>query len=129
MAMDLPLLKYLIDIKGVDVTGYDVTELKNNNILVLYVVPEQTNVCPFCGRICPGDDYATKTPKLWRHVTWNTTKVFFSYRPKRITCPEHNVVTEAVPWARHDSCFTKAFEQLQREYSRLASVPIDSEMI
>jgi transposase len=30
----------------------------------------------------------------------------------RLECPEHGVVTEAVPWAEHDSRFTRDFEDL-----------------
>jgi transposase len=28
----------------------------------------------------------------------------------RVSCPEHGVVVAAVPWARHGSGFTRAFE-------------------
>ena len=30
----------------------------------------------------------------------------------RVSCPEHGVTVAAVPWARHDSWFTVAFEDL-----------------
>ena len=112
MVIALSLAKHLINVKGTEVTGCDFTELEDNNVLVFEVVPEQTNVCPFCGRICPGYDYASKVSRTWRDVDWNGTKVFLSYRPKRIECPEHKIVTEAVPWAHHKSRFTKAFEQM-----------------
>lgn len=115
---DLSIVKHLLNVKGAEVTGYDITGLKDNKVLVLDVVPEQTNVCPFCGRVCPGYDYASKNSRFWRHIDWNGTMVILRYRPKRIKCPEHKVVTEAVPWARHKSRFTKAFEQLQREHTK-----------
>ena len=111
MANCLSLIEHLADVKGAKITGYDDTNLKSHNVLVLDIVPTQTHVCPFCGRVCPGYDYASKDSRLWRDVDWNGTKVFLSYRPKRIECSEHKIVTEAVPWAHHKSRFTKAFEQ------------------
>lgn len=111
MANCLSLIEHLADVKGAKITGYDDTNLKSHNVLVLDIVPTQTHVCPFCGRVCPGYDYASKTPKLWRHTDWGSCVVMFRYRPRRIKCPEHKVVTESVPWAHHKTRFSKAFEK------------------
>ena len=34
------------------------------------------------------------------------------YRPQRIRCPKHNVITESVPWAYQKSGFTYDFENM-----------------
>ena len=78
MANCLSLIEHLADVKGAKITGYDDTNLKSHNVLVLDIVPTQTHVCPFCGRVCPGYDYASKTPKLWRHTDWGSCVVMFS---------------------------------------------------
>ena len=33
-------------------------------------------------------------------------------------CPTHGVITEAVPWAEHESRFTRDFEDLRRTQAR-----------
>ena len=38
-------------------------------------------------------------------------KVYVEAEAPRVRCPKHGVVTAAVPWARHDSRFTKSFEE------------------
>ena len=111
MAMDLFLVDHLMNVKDAELISYDVIQLKSNNIIILDVIPAQTHLCPHCGRICPGYDYAAKEPRLWRHLDWGGTLVMLRYRPRRINCPEHKVVTEAVPWAYHNTRLTKAFEE------------------
>lgn len=111
MAKDLSLVEHLTDVKDAKIIDYDDSYLKSNNILVLDIVPIQTHVCPFCGRVCPGYDYASKTPKLWRHTDWGGSVVMLRYRPRRIKCPQHKVVTESIPWAHHKSRLSIAFEQ------------------
>lgn len=111
MAMDLFLVDHLMNVKDAELISYDVIQLKSNNIIVLDVIPVQTHICPHCGRICPGYDYAAKEPRLWRHLDWGGTLVLLRYRPRRIKCPDHKVVTEAVPWAYHDSRLSKAVEE------------------
>lgn len=32
------------------------------------------------------------------------------YRTRRVSCPEHGVLVESVPWARHRARFTRDFE-------------------
>lgn len=39
------------------------------------------------------------------------TMTFIEYTTVRVKCPEHGVVTAAVPWAHHASRFTHAFEE------------------
>ena len=112
MAELLSLAEHLINVKGAQVVNYDSSELKSKNIIILDIIPIETHTCPFCGRVCPGYDYASKEPRLWRANDWNGTQVMLRYRPRRITCPEHKVITESVPWAYHKSRFTHDFERL-----------------
>lgn len=50
--------------------------------------------------------------RSWRACDWNTHKVYIMADIPRVTCPEHGVVTASVPWAIHNSRFTKEFEAL-----------------
>ena len=60
MAELLSLAEHLINVKGAKVVNYDLSELKSKNIIILDIVPIETHTCPFCGRVCPGYDYASK---------------------------------------------------------------------
>ena len=48
--------------------------------------------------------------RRWRALDLGTTFAFVESDAPRVTCRRHGVVVCAVPWARHDSRFTRAFE-------------------
>lgn len=66
--------------------------------------------CPQCRYVTPAsyDEHVAN----WRHVALGKWSVLVRATVKRITCPEHGVVTEAVPWAAAGSRFTLDFEDL-----------------
>ena len=49
--------------------------------------------------------------RRWRTLDLGTTIAHLEADGPRVNCPEHGVVVCAVPWARHGSRFTRAFEQ------------------
>ena len=65
--------------------------------------------CPACGRRLECYD-ASPQPRLWRAMDLARSMCFLEYRPRRVACPEHGVLVESVPWARHRSRFTRDFE-------------------
>jgi len=65
--------------------------------------------CPYCRRRCPGYDWG-EGRRRWRALDLGTTFAFLEAWAPRVTCKQHGVVVAAVPWARHDSSFTRAFE-------------------
>lgn len=67
--------------------------------------------CPVCGRACEFCDMANRgAPRPWRAMGLARSPCWLVYAPCRARCPEHGVRTEAVPWARHNSRFTRDFE-------------------
>jgi transposase len=48
--------------------------------------------------------------RRWRALDLGTTFAFVEAESPRVRCRHHGVVVCAVPWARHDSRFTRAFE-------------------
>ena len=66
--------------------------------------------CPFCGRMCPGYDKPSKQAKVWRGLDYGGILVEIEHPTHRIQCPEHGIVTAAVPWAYPGSSFTKDFD-------------------
>jgi transposase len=65
--------------------------------------------CGVCRRRCPGFDLGGGR-RRWRALDLATTLAFVEADAPRVTCRRHGVVVCAVPWARHGSRFTRAFE-------------------
>ena len=65
--------------------------------------------CGVCRRRSPGYDLGDGR-RRWRALDLGTTPAFVEAAAPRVTCRRHGVVVCAVPWARHDSRFTRAFE-------------------
>jgi transposase len=65
--------------------------------------------CGVCRRRSPGFDQG-EGRRRWRALDLGTTLAFVEAEAPRVTCRRHGVVVCAVPWARHTSRFTRAFE-------------------
>ena len=65
--------------------------------------------CGVCRRRSPGFDLG-EGRRRWRSLDLGTTFAFVEADAPRVTCRRHGVVVCAVPWARHKSRFTRAFE-------------------
>jgi transposase len=65
--------------------------------------------CGFCRRRC-GRYGSGEGRRRWRALDLGTTFCFLEADAPRVSCRRHGVVVSAVPWARHDSRFTRSFE-------------------
>jgi len=65
--------------------------------------------CGVCGRCCPRED-SGEGRRRWRALDLGATFAYLEADAPRVHCKRHRVVVAAVPWARHDSRFTVAFE-------------------
>ena len=65
--------------------------------------------CGVCRRRSPGFDLGAGR-RRWRALDLGTTLAFVEADAPRVTCRRHGIVVCAVPWARHRSRFTRAFE-------------------
>ena len=85
--------------------------LEDDRALVLSVRPtaRERDRCPHCRRRCPGYDLG-EGRRRWRALDLGTTFAYLEAEAPRVECREHGVVVAAVPWARHDSGFTRSFE-------------------
>jgi len=71
----------------------------------------QHDLCPHCRRRCPRYDHGGGQ-RRWRTLDVGSCQAFVQADTVRLTCPEHGVVVAAVPWARHDTGHTRAFDDL-----------------
>jgi transposase len=53
--------------------------------------------CSQCLRSAPGYDRLEE--RSWQHVPLWGIPTYFLYAPRRVQCPEHGIVVEAVPWS------------------------------
>jgi transposase len=65
--------------------------------------------CGVCRRRCPGYDWGDGR-RRWRAMDLGTTLAYVEAEAPRVRCRRHGVIVAAVPWARHDSWFTRPFE-------------------
>ncbi len=65
--------------------------------------------CGVCRRRSPGFDMG-EGRRRWRALDLGTTFAFVEADAPRVACARHGVVVCALPWARHRSRFTTAFE-------------------
>ena len=64
--------------------------------------------CPTCGASCNVRDHGDE--RVWRHLDLWQAKSFLHATMPRTDCPEHGVLTVAIPWAEPNSRFTMGFE-------------------
>jgi transposase len=79
--------------------------------VIVHVRPRarQAGRCGICGRRRPGYDQGSGR-RRWRALDVGTVAAYLEAAAPRVSCPEHGVVTAAVPWARHDAAHTRFFE-------------------
>lgn len=65
--------------------------------------------CGVCRRRCPGYDRG-EGRRRWRALDLGTTRCYLEGEAPRVSCKRHGIVVAAVPWARHDSRFSRSFE-------------------
>lgn len=107
------LIKTLLGVNQIHVDGIRTEKTEHDEtMLVIEAHPYKMirHKCPYCGRKCPGYDHGDVPPVHWRAVDFNDVIVEIEAHAERIKCPEHGVVTEAVPWALPHSRFTKNFD-------------------
>jgi transposase len=67
--------------------------------------------CGRCGEVTPWFDRGGGT-RRWRHIDIGFATCELVGDARRVSCPSHGPTVAAVPFARHDSWFTRAFEDL-----------------
>lgn len=65
--------------------------------------------CGICRRRRPGFELG-EGRRRWRALDLGTSFAYVEADASRVSCHLHGVVVCALPWARHDSRFTRAFE-------------------
>jgi len=97
---------------GLERAVVESVEIDEEEQVVVAVRPyhRERDRCGVCGRRAPGFDLG-EGRRRWRALDLDTTIAYLEADAPRVNCDEHGVVVAALPWARHGSRFTRAFEQ------------------
>ena len=94
--------------------------LKTDEVKVhVEAIGKATHTCPKCGKASPGYDHRKRT---WRHLDTCQFKTLLVADVPRVKCPDHGVVTAAVPWSEPNSGYTALFESLVIDWLKEATV-------
>lgn len=75
--------------------------------------------CSSCETPSPGYDHEPE--RTWTFVPFWGIQVILCYRPRRVTCPEHGVVVESMPWNMGKRPFCTAMMQFLGNWARRLS--------
>ena len=103
------VFKRLLRLNDVNVTEV----LFGLNVIIVSVVLVRRRLwCPHCG-FKTSARYDTRTfSSRWRHLDMGTWQVEIRCSLRRLRCPEHGVVVEAVPFARPGAHLTRDLDDL-----------------
>ena len=103
------LLNRLLDLPGLDVSG---VSLDGRRMLVEVRLRARRLACPLCPFTTRARYDTRPEPSWWRGLDFGTAPVIVRANLRRLDCPTHGVLVEAVPFARHRTRFTRDFEDL-----------------
>jgi transposase len=67
--------------------------------------------CGRCGRRCPRYDRGVGR-RRWRTLDLGEVPAYIEANAPRVRCPQDGVIVAAVPWARHNTGHTRAFDDV-----------------
>lgn len=111
----ITLLKRVLGLgHQVVVCGYELVEVDGERphlVVTIRLAARHRGRCGRCGATCGWYDFGGGE-RRWRHVDTAYATVELAAVARRVHCPRHGPTVAQVPWARHDSAFTRAFEDL-----------------
>ncbi len=97
--------------REVVITGWELQEGTRSRLEVRVRVKVRRGRCGRCQTKAPWYDQGGGQ-RRWRHVDVGFATCELVGPARRVDCPACGPTVAAVPWARHDSAFTRAFEDL-----------------
>lgn len=99
----------LLRLDGVNVTSV----IFGINVITVTVALRRRRLeCPHCGFKTSARYDTRPRPSVWRHLDMGVWRVRVVARLRRLVCPTHGVVVEAVPFARPGAHLTRDFDDL-----------------
>jgi transposase len=97
------------------------TTIGGFDALIIDIKPRRNSKpqCPECGKRCK--TYDTQRFRLFEYVPIWAFKVFFRYAPRRVACPAHGVLVEAMPWGYGKEQMTISYQVYLARWARRLS--------
>jgi transposase len=94
--------------------GVNVTDVAFGvaTITVVVALRRRRLICPHCGHTTRYRYDTRPCPSTWRHLDLGVWRVQVKATLRRLRCPTHGVVVEAVPFARPGAHLTRDFDDL-----------------
>jgi transposase len=105
------LFNTLLGLEGVTVTA---VQCSDDEVRVAVRLRRRRLSCPIdgCGYTTASRVDTRRKESWWRSLDVGARKVTVTARLRRLDCPDHGVLVEQVPFARHRVRFTRDFEDL-----------------
>jgi transposase len=75
--------------------------------------------CSTCGGRCP--TYDTQPSRDYEYVPLWGIRVYFRYAPRRVSCKQHGIHVECVPWAEGKERMTKSYQGFLARWAKRLS--------
>ena len=107
------LLNRVLGLPGTRVTDVDPGPGVGGPVLVRVALKARIRLgCPHCPFTTTAGYDTRWAESSWRHVDFSGRSLTLTMLRRRLVCPEHGVVVQGVPFARHGSRFTTEFEDM-----------------
>lgn len=93
----------------------DECRLRPNLLVTVRSRADRRRRCGRCSAVAPGYDQGGRPGgwlRRWRHLDLGFATCELTGEAPRVNCPKHGPTVAMVPGARHDTAFTRAFEDL-----------------
>lgn len=92
-----------------------------SDALIIDIKPRRNSKpeCPECGK--RGKTYDTQPARLFEYVPIWAFKVFFSYAPRRVSCPACGIKVEDMPWGHGKEQMTISYQVYLARWARRLS--------
>ncbi len=99
----------LVDLPGVWVRSVG---FEPDRVVVVVALRRRRLQCPKCSYCTRNRESRQRHDSVWRHLDLGRWRLEVRASLRRLRCPEHGVLVEGVPFARHGARFTRDFEDL-----------------
>lgn len=97
-------------------------DLKASKKVVVVEILSRKNskgICPECRKPC--GTYDTQPARYYEYVPLWGLQVYFRYAPRRISCKQHGVHVEQLPWAEGKEHLTKSYQSFLARWAKRLS--------
>ena len=88
---------------------FDIINFQESLIIEIHSRIGSGGRCPECRKFCSTYD-TSRSPRFFSYVPIWGFPVYFFYKPRRISCSEHGILTEYLPWVNGKEQMTNTYK-------------------